>query len=59
MSTKQIVVAAALVSLAGAALAFAQSVPPRPPPALPTPSPQSAVHVITRIVQVSVTRLAR
>jgi VWFA-related protein len=41
--------------LAGVAFAFAQSVPPPPPPALPTPSAQSAVHVTTRIVQVSVT----
>lgn len=37
------------------ALTFAQSVPPAPPPALPTPSPQSAVHVTTRAVQVRVT----
>jgi VWFA-related protein len=41
--------------LIGTAPAFAQSVPPPPPPALPTPSPQSAVHVTTRIVQVRVT----
>ena len=45
----------AIVCLAGAASASAQSVPPPPPPALQTPSPQSAVHVTTRIVQVSVT----
>jgi VWFA-related protein len=43
----------AIISFAGAAFAFAQSAPP--PPALPTPSAQSAVHVTTRIVQVSVT----
>src|ERR1700678_2961807 len=45
----------AIISFAGAAFAFAQSAPP--PPALPTPSAQSAVHVTTRIVQVSVTVL--
>jgi VWFA-related protein len=46
---------ATTIGLAGAAFVFAQSVPPPPPPALPTPSAQSAVHVTTRIVQVSVT----
>jgi VWFA-related protein len=46
---------AAAIFLAGAATSFAQSAPPPPPPTLPTPSPQSAVHVTTRIVQVSVT----
>ena len=53
MRAKQILIAA-IICLAGAPLEYAQSVPP-PPPALPTPSPQSAVHVTTRIVQVSVT----
>ena len=43
------------ICLAGAALVMAQSVPPAPPVPLPTPSAQSAVHVTTRIVQVSVT----
>jgi VWFA-related protein len=42
---------AAIVSFASAGFTFAQSVPP----ALPMPSAQSAVHVTTRIVQVSVT----
>src|SRR5580693_10651959 len=42
---------AATICLAGVSLAFAQS----PPPAPPTASPQSAVHVTTRVVQVSVT----
>jgi VWFA-related protein len=46
-------VIAITIYLVGAALAFAQSAPP--PPALPTPSAQSAVHVTTRLVQVSVT----
>jgi VWFA-related protein len=54
MRVKRALIAIAIY-LAGAALAFAQSVPPPPPPALPTPSAQSAVHVTTRIVQVSVT----
>src|ERR1700685_3445681 len=45
----------AIISFAGAAFAFAQSAPPAPPAAMPTPSAQSAVHVTTRIVQVSVT----
>ena len=54
MRIKEILIAA-IIFLAGASVAFAQSVPPPPPPALPTPSPQSAVHVTTRIVQVSVT----
>jgi VWFA-related protein len=54
MRSKRLVVVPILV-LAGASLVFAQSVPPPPPPALPTPSPQSAVHVTTRVVQVSVT----
>lgn len=45
----------AIVGLASAAIVFAQSAPPAPPPAMPTPSVQSAVHVTTRIVQVSVT----
>ncbi len=45
---------AAITCFAGAEFAFAQSAP-TPPPALPTPSPQSAVHVTTRLVQVSVT----
>jgi VWFA-related protein len=40
--------------LAVAVFAFAQSVPP-PPATLPTPAAQSAVHVTTRVVQVSVT----
>jgi VWFA-related protein len=43
-----------IVCLSAAASTSAQSVPPPPPPTLPTPSPQSAVHVTTRIVQVSV-----
>lgn len=43
----------AIANLAGAAFAFAQSVPSPPPPA--APSSQSTVHVTTRIVQVSVT----
>src|ERR1700735_3834090 len=54
MGVKIGVIAVALC-LAVAASAFAQSVPPPPPPSLPTPSTQSAVHVTTRIVQVSVT----
>jgi VWFA-related protein len=55
MRTKHVVVAA-ILCVTSATVAFAQSVPPPPPPpALPTPSPQSAVHVTTRIVQVSVT----
>jgi VWFA-related protein len=54
MRVKIAVIAVALF-LAGFAYVFAQSVPPPPPPALPTPSAQSAVHVTTRIVQVSVT----
>ena len=54
MRVKHILIAAT-ICLAGASLAFAQSVPPPPPPPLPTPSAQSAVHVTTRIVQVSVT----
>jgi len=54
MRIKHILISA-IFCLAGAALAFAQSVPPPPPSTLPTPSPQSAVHVTTRIVQVSVT----
>ncbi len=54
MHVRQILIAATIF-LAGAQLAFAQSVPPPPPPALPTPTQQSAVHVTTRIVQVSVT----
>lgn len=45
------------LALAGAGLVFAQSAPSPPAPALPTPSEQSAVHVTTRIVQVSVTVL--
>ena len=40
------------ICLTGTAIAFAQSVPPPP---LPTTSPQSAVRVTTRFVQVSVT----
>lgn len=52
MRTNHILIAAA-ICLAGVSFAFAQSVPP--PPAAPTPSPQSAVHVTTRVVQVSVT----
>src|ERR1039457_6982483 len=52
MPAKHVLIAT-YVSLLGATSVFAQSVPP--PPALPTPSPQSAVHVTTRIVQVSVT----
>ncbi len=44
------------ILLGGALTIYAQSVPPPPPPAAqPTPSAQSAVHVTTRIVQVSVT----
>jgi VWFA-related protein len=49
----KLAVIAITLCLAGAEIGFAQSVPP--PPALPTPSPQSAVHVTTRVVQVSVT----
>jgi VWFA-related protein len=49
------VVGAVLLYLVSASAALAQSAPPPPPPALPTPSAQSAVHVTTRIVQVSVT----
>jgi VWFA-related protein len=49
------VVVAVTLALAGAGLVFAQSVPPPPPAVMPTPSAQSAVHVTTRIVQVSVT----
>ncbi len=51
----KIAVIAIAVCLAGGAFAFAQSVPPPSPPAMPTPSAQSAVHVTTRVVQVSVT----
>ncbi len=47
------IVAAVTLCLAGAGFVSAQSVPP--PPALPAPTPQAAVHVTTRIVQVSVT----
>jgi VWFA-related protein len=54
MRAKQILIAAIICS-AGASTVFAQSVPPPPPTTMPTPSPQSAVHVTTRIVQVSVT----
>jgi VWFA-related protein len=54
MRVKAILIAA-IIYLAGATAAFAQSAPPPPPPAQPTPSPQSAVHVTTRVVQVSVT----
>jgi VWFA-related protein len=54
MRVKIAVIAVALC-LAGVAFAFAQSVPPPPPAAVATPSAQSAVHVTTRIVQVSVT----
>jgi VWFA-related protein len=54
MRVKNVIIAITIY-LAGAGLVFAQSAPPAPPPALPTPSPQSAVHVTTRIVQVSVT----
>jgi VWFA-related protein len=46
------IVTAATICLAGVSLAFAQSAPPT---AAPTPSAQSAVHVTTRVVQVSVT----
>ncbi len=53
MRIKHILIAAT-ICCAGVSLAFAQSVPP-PPPAASTPSPQSAVHVTTRVVQVSVT----
>ena len=42
-----------IICLVCVSLAFAQSVPPPPAPA--TPSPQSAVHVTTRVVQISVT----
>jgi len=53
---KHHILVAVILCLVGPASAFAQRVaPPPPPPALPTPSPQSAVHVTTRIVQVSVT----
>jgi VWFA-related protein len=45
----------AIVGLASAAIVFAQSAPLPPPAVMPTPSAQSAVHVTTRIVQVSVT----
>src|ERR1700679_2202948 len=54
MRVKIAVIAVALC-LAGVAFAFAQSVPPPPPLAVATPSAQSAVHVTTRLVQVSVT----
>ena len=43
-----------LLAVASTGMAFAQSVPP-PPEILPVPSPQSAVHVTTRVVQVTVT----
>lgn len=49
------VLSTGLICAAVASFAFAQSVPPPPPPALSSPSSQSAVHVTTRIVQVSVT----
>jgi VWFA-related protein len=51
MSVKHILIAA-IICLAGVSLVFAQSAPP---PAAPAPTPQSAVHVTTRVVQVSVT----
>jgi VWFA-related protein len=51
----QRVVVSAILCVVGSSFTFAQSVPPPPPPSLPIPSPQSAVHVTTRIVQVSVT----
>jgi VWFA-related protein len=54
MRTKQILIAA-IICLAGVSFAFGQSVPPPPPPAAPTDSSQSAVHVTTRVVQISVT----
>lgn len=54
MSLKRPMFAAAIF-LAGTLTTLAQSVPPPPPSAHPTPSPQSAVRVTTRIVQVSVT----
>src|ERR1700733_9381997 len=54
MRVKIAVIAVALC-LAGVAFAFAQSVPPPPPLAVATPSAQSAVHVTTRLVQVSAT----
>jgi VWFA-related protein len=53
MRTKHVLVAA-MICLAVAGLAFSQSVPPPPPPS-PKSSPQSTVHVTTRVVQVSVT----
>jgi VWFA-related protein len=48
-------VVAVALALASAGWVIAQSVAPPPPAALPAPSSQSAVHVTTRIVQVSVT----
>jgi Ca-activated chloride channel family protein len=49
----------AIVCLAGATLAFAQSVPPPPPPELPVPSTQSAVQVSVDLVMVDVTVKAK
>jgi VWFA-related protein len=46
--------AAVTVCLAYLATALSQSTPPPPPTQTPAPSAQSAVHVTTRIVQVSV-----
>jgi Ca-activated chloride channel homolog len=45
----------AIVSLAGAALAFAQSIPPPSPPELPIPSGQSAMRVSVDLVMVDAT----
>jgi VWFA-related protein len=49
------VLIAAIICIAPITFAFAQSVPPPPPPAPPAQSQTPAVHVTTRIVQVSVT----
>jgi len=58
MRVKHIFISA-IICLAGAALAFAQSVPPPPPPELPAPSPQSAVRVSVNLVMVDATVKAK
>jgi Ca-activated chloride channel family protein len=45
----------AIICLAGAALAFAQSVPPPPSPELPAPSMQSTMRVSVNLVMVDAT----
>jgi Ca-activated chloride channel homolog len=54
MRTKHFL-AGAVVSLIGAALTFAQSVPPPPPPELPAPNAQSTMRVNVNLVMVDAT----